>query len=1634
MSRRLNLRPIRTRRLREHGSAILVVLLALALLFSLGVPFLFTGRERSVAARESFDRARARIAVASASSYSDHIQAGSHPSIDPTPYWDEANEWDLSTIGPLPQSLEGGWSSSRESWGMEIQSGQARISLATAPPMLLQNLLHPCFITEDATFEDSELQVTSTNGFPDEGFLLIGATWVEYGSKTATTFNELRPADPLPNDLEAVRIREGWSALDQRVVNLALARLQSGEHQPPEFFHDLMNFNFGDPTLALLPEEERRRLEELTWLSTGAFGAEQWLPATYIERAPTEENPEFVMLGDANTVSPGSIVRINIGGVYTFDSLVYSTSRNGCWLPIGLPSETMPWVSSIAPLRREPVDINACDAEILEALVLGLRFRGAPPVVSDQPPSGMSRRHYINRGKARNFATDVMNARPLQGPEDLWRRVLEPAVDRGRLSHVDAWLIMLNGLEPNNGYLAASTTGFAYRSGDRYLQRVNAALRSRLGNTMARGARFLDHKVAPTGLLMQVWETQRDFEEAGRYNRGLHRVASMPNNRGNLGGHSDWTDAIGLTHRIGAWPSTGLLSESTEKEDSALMPKPAVETFDYQPGRIEHFDLEPSPLGWDIAERGPLISTIEDYNLSISDSGGSDHEPLVMQGWFEMPRDAVSAAGLMEISGDYVDRQRITSSIEEGKVVVRAYDNAGDDPNDEDGLEQALTTEIDLSEYPIQNRWFHLNMLLRSVAPGGMQVAVDGVPRGNTLGRTKLTQAVSGYAPGDTDLAISVESTEGFPTRGALRIGNEVIEYSAKTDTSFTVSRMEGTDSYIGGRAAREPSDDHVNILDSDHPVGAGVEIYGYSAPLTSDIPPGGSTVAGAVGPWSVAVGLEGPDTINLMALNGVSFSIGTGISGGYLGPVELTTLVPDDPYYAEAFQETGGLALIVQRSLVDPDTDNYPIGGFEVVRYSGRTGTTINLAERGVVTPRMADWPNGGQGSSGHSFVFEWEEWIYSDQLGAWFESPEMRVFILPISIGGADVSDLRYLLPDDDNSEFVQITHPEDAGLTEWVRYDSIYRNYFVRDDWNALRYAVIDPLLRGDYTVDYDLPSEPPGGGGGGGGGSGGSGAGGGAGGTGGSSGGGMMDFYPQDGEQISHMFVRRIGEDLDDRDELISDISQRFQFRGVMGTFEHAHEGGEELVPVIQTWRPVGESPNAGYVGRLDRVAIMDPSSTNPPMWYTVQWGTAPFPFQDERLRYDRTYLAFDTSTQIPFAMSNQDDVDNPSTDVRDYLRLCKFPSGERPRNLHSVFVGTTSNGQGGVFGGMVDELVLAEPPGMGRPGGAITRACLALREDLGPEEQDEIRVDPNFVVRDGQSIYGSNPGQWLEMMPEAGLIEIDGERIAYNGIDPSEGVLEIAPNGRGLHGTEPAGHASGAKAWAADSRPYTFLMGDVSPTEATLQVEASTGMAGNSLLLIDEELIHTPIRPHNNALEMPRFDPPEDDPNELGDGMLRGRFGTTPASHSGGTLVYSFPNRWMDLYAPRGDHHALGWFQLGLNEPGAYWDGVLMETEEPDTSHRIRVLARSGPAKWTDDPESTPGLVLIERPAQPSGDAMPLHLQNDQLDLRVSFDWGVGSFDPVTFAATAWTVAPRLRHLRLQYYAETKVIRQEDIFE
>jgi len=227
---------------------------------------------------------------------------------------------------------------------------------------------------------------------------------------------------------------------------------------------------------------------------------------------------------------------------------------------------------------------------------------------------------------------------------------------------------------------------------------------------------------------------------------------------------------------------------------------------------------------------------------------------------------------------------------------------------------------------------------------------------------------------------------------------------------------------------------------------------------------------------------------------------------------------------------------------------------------------------------------------------------------------------------------------------------------------------------------------------------------------------------------------------------------------------------------------------------------------------------------------------------------------------------------------------------------------------------------------------------------------------------------------------------------------------------------------------------SVLSDDIRLGDSSIPIRSLTELRGDALLLVDQELISAPLYPGGNRVEMPRRRPDLGDPDTLGEGILRGRFGTIPASHDVGTLVYAMPTRWQDRYVERSDSPFGAWFEVGLEEPEAYWRGVLVDVEIEDASQRIMVLARTADADWEDDPETTPGLVLLEDTRGPNGLPVPIGFHSDRLDLRILFDWREGAFDPIQFLSFGWTTAPRVRRLVVDYLAESRIDIEEDILE
>ncbi len=1620
--------------LAQSGAALIIVLMSLALLFALGVPFLFASRVRSESSNEALYRVQSRVAVESASAFAALRQAETHPAIDSTPLFDSAAEWDGSDYGPLPQSLGGDFERHRESWGVEIENMQSKVSLATAPTMLLQNLIHPCYLTSDVSHSATEIPVTSTAGFPESGILNISGNWVVYGAISSNAFLQVEPDLEPPPDLDSTRFREGRFVADPRVQAINLSNLDASGYSPPEFYADSLEFHFGDPN-QLLPQNDRDYLQQMTCLNSSVYGAAWWQPASFINRPIDVERPDLIRIDNEYAVNPGTYVRLeNLDGEL-FESLVLSSRRGTLLLASAVPENFNSFSTRVYPMSREPIDINSCRPEVLQALLTGLQFRELR-VATSYAASGNGGRDWVTPNEAISVATAIMQARPIQGPDDLWSRVLSPLAVEGAISDIDSWVIYLNGVDPNHAWLRQSTTGFGYRAGLKYKQRVNAAVRSRLGRTLARSSATQVLQVAPPGQLLEMAHNQVRFEDFASWQRGAHGVSTLPNSLGSYANKFD-NPSASIGKRLGLIHDLAQQLPSDENEFSAIMPTPARDA-DNAPyggyGRTEHFDFTNTPLGHSFDDNGPIYTTTGDWG--IGDGVVTNIEPLHMQGWFFV--DSIADATLFDYTSDYTDRNRVVAVFEQGELVVRCYGTHGADFFDEDGLDECITVRIDPSEYSIAGRWFHLSVLMRNESARGFQVCLDGVPRGEIDGFTFLTQSLAAHTPGSPADDIYVESTEGFPSRGALRIGNEVIEYSSKTETSFVTQR--DASAYIGGRAAREATDVLALTMDSSHPAGAAVEISGYSSILLGDIPPGGSSLSGDIGPWSIANSIVGVEDITSMrALGTRPFPIGRGISASYLGPIELAPLeqAPSDLFYSETFQADGGYAVIWQGSavgltwsidgsrLINIDDDSQ-IAGIEVVRYSSRVDNTLYLSERNIQVPGFAEAPDVMKSDEGFTFIMEFEGGITIGENGIPIdESLPHNVYIVPISVYAPGASEFTYHQPESlEESSFVQLAASGDPSNTEWIRYDNILEGCFVRDNWEDLIQLMaeiasedsIDTMPEGGQArSDSDGPSTLT------------------------ASSPVVDDEQDPYAENPLYTFRPVIGAP-EEKDAFIDEMSQRFSFRGVNGTYDHAHTAGENAIPVFKTLRALGAAnllsePGFGFVGRLDRVAIMQAGEVTDPLWFEVQWAT-PHRLGDGGADPAATYVAFSQPPGLPFLGPDLSSLSQSMSglDLRNYNRIVKFPNHERPQSLASLNIGADSTGVGSTLSGYVDEFAVHNTAGFGSPTDFFACGAFYLEEDLSETTVSYIQVNEyDFSVNNYRvSIANVGAGDYLNNLPPSGIVDIDGERIAYSSIDASLGQIVIAPNGRGLHGTTQRAHASGARVRIVDGRLASALATDMQANSYSFQLDDSSTLPVYGMLLIDQELVIAPMRGRGSELMMPQMS--HRSQRQDGDGVLRGRFGTASASHSVGTVAYDFPTRWLDLYAPQCDSGLLARYQFSMTQPNAFWRGIGFDVVDAGDSSRVMLLARTGDADWEDDPQTTHHLSLFDRGQTANGELLPLNFLSDHIDFRFMFDWQPGAFDGVDFLSNGWTIAPRINQIVVDYLAETVVTENSEVIE
>jgi hypothetical protein len=493
--------------------------------------------------------------------------------------------------------------------------------------------------------------------------------------------------------------------------------------------------------------------------------------------------------------------------------------------------------------------------------------------------------------------------------------------------------------------------------------------------------------------------------------------------------------------------------------------------------------------------------------------------------------------------------------------------------------------------------------------------------------------------------------------------------------------------------------------------------------------------------------------------------------------------------------------------------------------------------------------------------------------------------------------------------------------------------------------------------------------------------------------------------------------------------------------------------------------------AGRPGRLDRFKIALPKGVSGFDARTINWTSL----------YSGTLTWIATaevlpSTLIPVPAGNWDPEDvnfvTQIEDSRDWTRILVSPSGELPTVSTQFTAGGSYDGSGDAFAGEMDEveftavpagqrtlslgkLILDQPVNAAATSLTFHPAVIGNPFNLQQGAVLQGIAFPGATKTLGSSVLGTFPA-------DAGLLLLGEELIGYDNYDPGSGVITVAPNGRGVLGTQASAHGAGETALLLDGAAVSQLNGNLTAGGSFLDVEDASKYPPFGTVLVNDELMHF-SRNTGARLEMPEFedDPPADADTSAGAyagmtsamrkgyGLFRGRYGTAANQHNAGELVFRFPHRYWDRWVIGTDAPELQYIQCDEEMSTAYWGRVYWQAELPVNGVSIECLARlDARSKWSAYTSKADGLWLFRSSGGGSGttagvntgtgDGNRIGRLGERLELRFGVRYAPNSFEPLTSPITndtvrsdAWKVTPRLRAIAVERFGENRILWKEE---
>ena len=1362
---------------------------------------------------------------------------------------------------------------------------------------------------------------------------------------------------------------------------------------------------------------------------------------------------------------------------------------------------------------RQSSDVRALDPQG--------RRRATPPVFSTSRA-----REFAEQLVALRTPGDGPQHGPFTGWQDFVQRAILPALEGASGdAERNLWLYQYRNLQTGrDSVLEMGTSPICFHSGPWVRYRA-AASRSRstvATGVVARHERTGIAAAVPGFLVEQRWATQERFEDAFQLDRRAPFWVTTPVNlgalvRGDLGNDPAprWFPHLAAV----AYPALGLGAPRfpiTDDADSGITPATAM----VPPGAwprvqylhpYESFAQTTDYRGHDVTKAGPFAmqntgpTTVGSGNGQPGNAPAGASTPTQGQGqqgrisfpfsngdsfmgrfavssWFEP--QALGVSTLFDHSDGNQNRNRLSLQVRDGNLVFEVLDEAGLDPNPS-GSPAGVQRTASQWSMPVGdlalpgNTPLHVAMSAYSGRPADLSVAIDGVARGKPNHVTYLTGPLSLFDPtlannttapnasgNDRYLDINVESTEGFPPVGVLRIGLELFEYSQVNGNSF---RCRYNDS-LGGRGARmsgremrpnlpvdQNGNPRVNISDPSlqgvnldffpaHPRGALVELYGYSALLSESSPMmlGSTSLDGAVGQFAVARGFLSSNArpITLTLPNGQGLPVGTGLDQTWTGNLELADPVPtgrtQPPQAAQqaisdAFSTSGGYALLMQRSLniqgqvqvggaTSPSTFT---GGIEIIKYGSRQGNRLNGVQRAQTIPGQNTQLNNSLfDGTARNFVTDWVDWPWdpTNSQILWDHIPGNILWVVPISLAVQSTSSL-WNPQTTGLSEWVQLYTQGSPNETEWVRYDTILEGRYLtrgnRAAWGSLFFELTRTRTTESVTIGPLGPNTTPAG-------------------TATPPWGtitataGYIGYIPQLESTFPQIHWSRRA--LRVRGDMMLDfyIDGGNSNARMFATSSHPQSNAV----VTQCHRLQLQYGNLGAyngrVGRHDRVALVAGSrasgSQRPAVeWHSVSWAARRFEADNlpqqgqpaERLGpWPFQLVAFTEGVGQPMIGPQ------PGTQAfepRRYDRLVKFPSGELPSAYCQTPMVGGGYGNQNSMAGYVDEVEVTQH----------FTTDLLLDQQMAASAQN-FTVN-RYHVDSPSGGYGVTNDLSAAFPLVGGLVMIDSEILAFQG--HADGVFTVASNGRGLLNTTARDHDRGARVRFLTHRPAAILARALSARDADIMLQSLGSLPPRyGTLLVGRELLHyawARLAGQQVQLEMPRHYPSgEDRTSSQSRGLFRGRFGTAAATAGSGEAVIGFPFRYWDRYAERSDDPELGYFQLTTNEAPVVFRSLRWREETTDPRVDVVCLVRAdGKSTWDAEPQAGSGLWLLRGGSADSNHR--IDHQASRLEVRFLTTYKAGACDLANYRAHGWKTTARVENVRVDYEGQGRVLDEQE---